>query len=140
MSTSALLQSYRERLESCSGLRWQGRVTQVIGALVESDGPFCSVGEMCHIHDSQGRVLPGEVVGFRGPTVLSMTLELPLGIRHGDRVVTWGERATLRVSDSMIGRVLDGSGSPLDALGGYTAKSYRALDAAAPLPDRKSVV
>jgi flagellum-specific ATP synthase len=134
VSSTPLLQPYRSRLESCSGLRWQGRVMQVVGPLVESQGPFCSVGEICHIHDAQGRVLLGEVVGFRGSTVLSMPLELPRGIRHGDRVVTWGERAALRVGDAMIGRVLDGSGEPLDSLGRYSAKSFRPLDAPAPLP------
>ena len=91
-------------------LRWRGRVTQVIGPLVESEGPFCSVGEVCEITDSQGRTLPGEVVGFRGTTVLSMPLESPRGVRHGDRVSTWGERPTIRVGDGLLGRVIDGGG------------------------------
>ena len=127
------LAPFLARLETCSALRWQGRVTQVVGPLVESEG-FCSVGEVCHIHDAQGRVLPGEIVGFRGSTVLSMPLDLPRGVRHGDRVITWGERATLRVSEEMLGRVFDGGGQPLDALGPFRAREYRMLDAAAPRP------
>jgi flagellum-specific ATP synthase len=134
MSAGPLLEPYRERLAACSGLRWQGRVTQVIGPLVESQGPFCGVGEVCRIQTADGRELLGEVIGFRGSTVLSMPLELPQGIRHGDGVITWGERATLRVGEAMIGRVLDGSGGALDSLGAYRAKSFRALDAPAPLP------
>ena len=47
MSRETLLAPYFARLESCPSLRWQGRVTQVIGPLVESEGPFCSVGEVC---------------------------------------------------------------------------------------------
>ena len=108
MSAGASLAPYVARLDIGSALRWQGRVTQVVGPLVESEGPFCSVGEICHIHDAQGRVLPGEIIGFRGSTVLSMPLDMPRGVRHGDRVVTWGENATLRVSEEMLGRVLDG--------------------------------
>src|SRR5208337_5228190 len=111
MSKEALLGPYFARLNSCPELRWCGRVKQVIGPLVESEGPFCSVGEVCEITDSQGRVLPGEIVGFRGSTVLAMPLDLPRGVRHGDRVVTWGERPTLRVSEEMLGRVVDGRGS-----------------------------
>jgi flagellum-specific ATP synthase len=130
----AALAPYFVRLESCSALRWQGRVTQVIGPLVESSGPFCSVGEMCQIHGSDGRILPGEIIGFRGTTVLSMPLDAPRGIRHGDRIVAWGERPTLRVSETMLGRVLDGSGQPLDSIGPYSAREYRVLDGAAPLP------
>lgn len=134
MNISPSLAPYRARLEACSALRWQGRVTQVVGSLVECEGPFCSVGEICHIHDAQGRILPGEIVGFRGSTVLAMPLDLPRGVRHGDHVVTWGERPTLRVSEDLLGRVISGSGEPLDSLGAYRARNYHPLDGAAPLP------
>ena len=134
MNGDDLLAPYFARLESCPDLRWQGRVTQVIGPLVESAGPFCSVGEVCEIVDSEGRTLPGEVVGFRGTTVLSMPLEAPRGIRHGDRVSSWGERPTIRVGDGLLGRVIDGGGRPLDSLGSYGGCEGRALEAAAPLP------
>jgi len=133
LTSIGLLAPFLSRLETCSSLRWQGRVTQVAGSLVESHGPFCSVGEICHIQDVQGRALPGEVVGFRGSTVLSMPLDAPRGVRHGDRIVTWGERATVRVSDELLGRVIDGCGQPLDAHGSYAARHYQLLDASAPL-------
>jgi flagellum-specific ATP synthase len=134
VSWDAGLAPYFARLESLSGLRWQGRVTQVIGPLVESNGPFCSVGERCEIIDSRGNSLPGEIVGFRDKTVLSMPLELPRGIRYGDRVTTRGERPTIRVGEGLLGRVIDGSGEPIDRLGPHRGGEYRALDSAAPLP------
>ena len=134
MSTGDLLAPYFARVETLSTLRWGGRVTQVIGPLVESEGPFCSVGERCEITDSRGQSLAGEIVGFRGKTVLSMPLELPRGIRYGDRVTTWGERPTIRVGEGMLGRVIDGGGQPLDRAEPYRGFEYRALDAAAPLP------
>ena len=134
MSADTSLAAYCARVESCSTLRWEGRVTEVAGPLVESRGPFCSVGEICEIIDSQGRALPGEIVGFRGATVLSMPLESPRGVRYGNRVMTWGERATLRVSEEMLGRVIDGRGQPLDALPPCRGREYRMLDSAAPLP------
>jgi flagellum-specific ATP synthase len=134
MNTDPLLAPYFARVETCGALRWQGRVKQVIGPLVESEGPFCSVGEMCQIMDSNGRTLAGEIVGFRDSTVLSMPLESARGIRYGDRVTTWGERPTIRVGDGLLGRVIDGGGEPLDSRGAYDAQESRALDAAAPLP------
>jgi flagellum-specific ATP synthase len=134
MSAGASLALYRARLEIQSALRWQGRVKQVVGPLVESQGPFCAVGEVCLIYDAQGRALPGEVVGFRGSTVLSMPLDLPRGVRHGDRIVTWGEHATLCVAEEMLGRVIDGRGQPLDSLHSFRACEYGALDAVGPLP------
>lgn len=134
MSTEGLLAPYFARLETCSELRWRGRVTQVIGPLVESEGPFGSVGDVCEIINSKGRIMSGEIVGFRGVTVLSMPLESPSGVRSGDVVSTWGERPTIRVGDGLLGRVIDGSGQPLDSLGTIRGREYRALDAAAPLP------
>jgi flagellum-specific ATP synthase len=134
MSVDPSLAHYRDRLEVLANLRWQGRVTQISGSLIESQGPFSSVGEICQIIDARGQALPGEVVGFRGSTVLSMPLDIPKGVRFGDRVESWGERATLRAGDEMLGRVIDGTGQPLDSLGPYRGREYRLLDAAAPLP------
>jgi flagellum-specific ATP synthase len=129
-----LLAPYFRRLESISAVRWQGRVTQVVGQLVESEGPFCSVGELCEMIDPAGCSFPGEVVGFRGTTVLSMPLGKPSGIRYGDRLLTWGARPTIPVGDTLLGRVIDGTGQPLDSLGPYQARDTRPIDVAAPLP------
>ncbi len=131
---SELLAPYFDCLATLSSLRWEGCVTQVVGQLVESDGPICSIGEVCQIVDADGCAFPGEIVGFRGSTVLSMPFEKPTGIRFGDRVIGWGTRPKLRVGEQMLGRVLDGSGEPLDALGPYSGCDYRALDAPAPPP------
>ena len=139
MTPSSSLSSYRDRLASCSTLRWRGRVTQVTGQLVESEGPFCSVGEQCEVVNAEGRIFPGEIVGFRGTTVLSMPLERPTGIRFGDSVVTWGERPTLRVGDELLGRVIDGVGEPLDS-NARAGNCRRLLDTAAPLPLERSLI
>jgi flagellum-specific ATP synthase len=134
MTLPGLLAPYFRQLDACSALRWKGRVTQVLGQLVESDGPFCSVGELCRVISAEGRIFPGEIVGFRGTTVLSMPLERPTGIRYGDQVVTWGARPVLRVGPDLLGRVIDGMGQPLDSLGPYTGREPQILDAPAPLP------
>ncbi len=135
-----LLTPYVARVESCAGLRWQGRVSEVVGPLVSSKGPFCSVGEICHIHDAHGRILPGEIVGFRGSTVLSMPLDATRGVRSGDRVTTWGARPTLAVCEELLGRVIDGCGKPLDSKPPYRARTYEPLECAPPLPlERQSI-
>lgn len=134
MSPGSFLARYFTQLETCSALRWEGRVTQVVGQMVESDGPFCCVGELCHLIDSRGRIFPGEVVGFRGAIVLSMPLERPGGLRYGDRIITWGARPTMRVGEQLLGRVIDGGGAPLDAQPAPTGRDFRELDRQAPLP------
>jgi flagellum-specific ATP synthase len=134
MRDSPLLGSYFRRLEEFSALRWTGRVTKAVGYLVESDGPFCSVGEGCAIVTEEGRTYSGEIVGFRGKTVLSMPLERPSGIRYGDRIVTRGTQPSLRVGPDVLGRVIDGSGKAIDAKGSYRAREYWQLHGEPPLP------
>ena len=134
------LEPYEHWLRSSSTVRWTGRVTQVVGNLVESAGPFCSVGESCEITDSDGSRFPGEIVGFRGSNVLSMTLEAPQGIRLGDHIVTWGARSSLRVGPEMLGRVIDATGQALDSRGEYRATKSRPIDGAAPLALERTLI
>src|SRR5580658_1312607 len=133
LTTAPILSAYFSHLEHSSSLRWRGRVVQVVGQLVESEGPFCTVGEACEIIDSRGQHWPGEIVGFRGHTVLSMSLRRPTGIRYGDQVVVWGRRPSLRLGEELLGRVLDGAGSPIDGLPAPACRERYALDREAPL-------
>ena len=128
------LRPYFRRLDDFSTLRWTGRVTKAVGHLVESEGPFCSVGEGCAIITEDGKTFTGEIVGFRGRSVLSMPLERPSGIRYGDRIVTRGTMPALRVGPDLLGRVVDGSGRPLDGLPGYRAREYWPLHGDPPQP------
>src|SRR5271165_3293294 len=130
--TGGTLLPYFSQLEGRSVVLWQGRVTQVVGNLVESAGPPCCLGECCEIRDCPGHVYAGEVVGFRGSTVLTMPLEKPSGIRYGDAIFARGERPSLAVGDELLGRVIDGAGQPLDSLGPYAARRRCTLDGAAP--------
>ena len=129
-----LLAPYFRKLEQIPMWRSTGRVNKAAGFLVESEGPLCSVGESCEIVGPDGESHPGEVVGFRGRTVLSIPLGRPEGIRFGDRVVTTGVRPRLPVSDGLLGRVIDATGAPIDGLGGYRAPDSRALNSAPPQP------
>ena len=47
------LAPYMNWLRDASTLRWTGRVSQVVGNLVESEGPFCSVGECVRNYEFQ---------------------------------------------------------------------------------------
>jgi flagellum-specific ATP synthase len=134
------LSPYVHWLQSASSLRWKGRVSQVVGNLVESEGPFCSVGECCEITNSNGIQMPGEIVGFRDSAVLAMPLDKPQGVRFGDPIVTWGATPAMRVGPELLGRVIDATGAPLDSGGEYRARTRMRLDGAAPLPlDRPAI-
>ncbi len=121
-------------VEGAAEWRWHGRVTQVIGNLVESDGPMVSIGDCCDVIDDSGRERAGEVVGFRGRTVLTMTLEPPQGIRFGNQVVAVGRRPSFPVGYELLGRVLDATGVPLDGICKPRLRQRRVVDGTAPLP------
>src|ERR1017187_788478 len=130
--TIGALHSCKNWLSSSSTIRWSGRVTQVVGSLVESSGPFCSVGDSCEVLNSDNEIFPGEIVAFRGSKVLSMCLDKPHGTRFGDRVVTCGARPSLRVGPLLLGRVIDAKGQPLDSLPEYPAVRSIPVDVLAP--------
>ena len=132
MNTFPLL-AYFDVLESQPLARWRGRVTQVVGNLVESTGPPCCLGECCELRDSSGKIYAAEVVGFRGTTVLSMPLEKPGGIRYGDTISALGKPPSVPVSPDLMGRVVDGRGLPIDGRPRIAACESRALDHQAPL-------
>jgi flagellum-specific ATP synthase len=129
-----LLGSYLHHLETGSTLRWKGRLNQVVGNLMESEGPFGFVGESCEIETADGRSYAGEIIGFRGSTVLSMAVDHPQGVRLGDSIVAWGARPSVRVGPGLLGRVIDPAGNPLDGKGEYRATKSVVIDGSAPLP------
>jgi flagellum-specific ATP synthase len=129
-----LLAPYTRHLETSSTLRWKGQINQVVGNLVESTGPFCFVGESCEIRGDGGKTYSGEIIGFRGSTMLSMAADQPQGIRFGDEIVTWGARPSIRVGPGLLGRVIDTAGNPLDGKGEYRATHSVVIDGSAPLP------
>jgi len=134
MSASGLLTPYFDHLQQETTLRWRGRILQVVGNLIESEGPFCSIGESCEVIGADGNRFSGEVVGFRGSTVLSMLLESPQGIRFGDRIEACGARPSILVGPELLGRVVNAGGCPLDSMGPYRSEKRIWVDGAAPLP------
>jgi flagellum-specific ATP synthase len=129
-----LLDPFFRRVDQIHTWRSTGRVRKAVGFLVESEGPFCSVGECCEIVSAEGERHLGEVIGFRGRNVLSMPLDRPTGIRYGDRVITQGSKPALPVSEALVGRVIDATGLPIDSLGNYCAPDFRPLHGTPPQP------
>jgi flagellum-specific ATP synthase len=124
------LSRYHEAVRRTDTMRLNGRVCQVVGVLIESLGPASRMGEVCHIHTGRNAPpIPAEVVGFRGNRVLLMPLSGIGDVAHGNEVVATGKPLALRVDGSLLGRVLDGLGRPLDgggAIGGTEISVHQA--------------
>ncbi|CAM3890746.1 flagellar protein export ATPase FliI [Cohnella lubricantis] len=115
MASAIDIAKYEEALSHLDPVRVNGKVTQIIGLTVESEGPDAGIGDVCMIHPLKGgEPILAEVVGFRDNRVLLM----PLGDLHsvgpGCDVVTTGRPLTVQVGSELLGKVLDGLGRPLD--------------------------
>ncbi len=95
-------------------LQWRGQVTDQIGLLVESVGPAVSIGDFCEIITPGREPIRVQVIGFRNGRVLSMPLEEIDGLPLGAKVIARREAAQIVVGSSLLGRVLDGFGQPMD--------------------------
>lgn len=114
-------------------VRQAGRVAEVIGVIIESNGPPASIGEYCEV-DAGGAFIPCEVVGFRGDRTLLMPFGEMHGIRPGAEVRAGGRQLSVMVSENIIGRVLDGLGNPIDGGGPIADGIPMPIHADAPLP------
>jgi flagellum-specific ATP synthase len=115
-------------------LQWSGRVSEIVGLLISSEGPATAVGDFCEIRSAQGRTVRAQVVGFRNGKVLLMPLEETGGLQLGDTVVARPEAARVEVGPQLLGRVLDGFGKPMDGGPAINPETSYDLYAAPPGP------
>ncbi|MEW6103172.1 MAG: flagellar protein export ATPase FliI [bacterium] len=109
-------QSLKARIEGIDPIQVKGRVKQVIGLVIESEGPLASIGEICFILSLNKRIM-AEVVGFRDKNILLMPIGETEGIKADDCVIATGSPLRVGVSEGLKGRVLNGIGMPIDGKG-----------------------
>jgi flagellum-specific ATP synthase len=112
-----------------------GRVVQLIGLVVETEGPLAALGEVCRIQSArQGEETLAEVVGFRNHHLLLMPLGELHGIHPGSEVIATGAPLRVAVGSALKGRVIDGLGSPIDSHGPIHAEHTVGLNMRPPHP------
>ncbi|MBL8211681.1 MAG: FliI/YscN family ATPase [Bryobacterales bacterium] len=134
MTERISFQPYLEQLARLNPVRWTGTVTAMVGLLLESAGPAAAVGDFCEILTSNGRSIRVQVIGFRNGKVLSMPLEETDGLQLGDVMIARGDEAKVAVGASLLGRVLDGFGKPIDGKGPIDAEAFYDLYCTPPGP------
>ncbi len=129
------LTKYLESIRTTETIQMNGKVTQIIGLLIESQGPLVQLGELCTIHPrSLTEPVPAEVVGFRHDRVLLMPLGEMQGIGPGCEVRAAHKMCSIKVGTQLLGRIIDGLGNPLDDKGPILSEWEYPLQAPPPSP------
>jgi flagellum-specific ATP synthase len=109
------LEPVRAALRNANLARHNGRVSDLIGLIIEASGLRAEVGELCLINAGRHRdPVAAEVVGFRKGRTMLMPLGELQGIGPGTKVQTTGSTFQIPVGEALLGRVLDGLGRPID--------------------------
>src|SRR4051794_29290815 len=107
-------------LDTAAALELRGQVQEVRGLAVrvaELPVPVGTSVTICSNRNTGGDGVLGEVVGFDRDLTIVMPLGATAGIGAGDGVIAGQQRQTVRVGPTLLGRVLDGLGRPIDRKG-----------------------
>ncbi|MFN3134939.1 MAG: flagellar protein export ATPase FliI [Candidatus Kryptonium sp.] len=139
LNLEARMKKYLDRIEHLDLVKVNGRVTQVIGLVIESIGPSASLGEVCAIKSRNDETIClAEVVGFKNNRVLSMALGDINKISPGSEIVAMGKTFSIPVGRKLLGRVIDGLGHPIDGKGWIEADEIRSIYNQPPAPLERS--
>ncbi|MBP2628614.1 MAG: ATPase, FliI/YscN family [Firmicutes bacterium] len=126
---------YLNVISSVEPMKIAGKITQIVGLVIESQGPSVNLGDLCYICPrSEGMVIPAEVVGFRQNRVLLMPIGEMQGIGPGCEVFSAHQTLKVSVGNHLLGRILDGLGNPIDGKGPLIVNQQYPLHAVPPHP------
>src|SRR5438874_4721190 len=127
------LTAHRQLVARSSGLRFQGRVVQVVGLSIEVEGLRLPLGEICHLYPERATAgasrITAEVVGFRDERLILMPFAETHGVRPGTAVFPSGRGFAVPVGEGLLGRVRGGVARPIDGKGPlHTSRMARITD------------
>ena len=103
-------------VEDAQPIEVKGRVIQVVGTIIKASVPGVKVGEVCILRNPwENFEVQAEVVGFTREAALLTALGAMTGISAQTEVIPTRRVHMVPVGDSLLGRVVDGLGRPIDA-------------------------
>src|SRR4051812_22962581 len=121
------IDALRAKLAATPTLHPTGRVLGVTGLALRFSMPGVRVGDVVTVK-RRGEPLACEVVGFSGGEAIGMPLGALFGVGPDDEVEATGGSFMVRASDSLLGRVVDGLGRPLDGKAKIDSGSFVSVD------------
>jgi flagellum-specific ATP synthase len=123
MASPFSLAKYHRCVDTACTIQANGKVTDVVGLVIEARGPVSRLGTVCDIYTKgDSRKITAEVLGFKDNKVLMMPLQEIRGIGPGCPIVARQQRAVIPVGPGLLGRVIDGLGNPIDNKGPIPAE------------------
>lgn len=136
-----MIDALLERVERTPRFAEYGRVTRIVGLVIEAVGVDVAMGELCRVRSlTHNTTVLAEVVGFRERGVLLMPFGQVDGIHPGSAVEAMERSLGLSVGMGLLGRVLDGLGNPIDGLGSLGPTVRVPLSADPPNPLTRSPI
>ncbi len=122
-------------LKQADPLESYGKINKVVGLIAEGSGLNLSLGDVCHIiPEGKNEEIAAEVVGFRDGSLLLMPYGEMRGVRPGSLVKNSNLPPLYPVGQSLLGRVLDAFGNPLDEKEKVIPESMVPIYASPPSP------
>lgn len=131
--TAPALQAIAEAAANAEVHRRSGTIVRASGEMAVAAGVNLRPNELALIEDPAGRLLAAECAGSRGAEANLALLDRGT-IVTGARVRASGRMATAPVGRSLLGRILDGLGRPIDGRGELTATRQVPVHAEPPGP------
>ena len=104
-----------QTLDTIETIKVHGKVTRIVGLVIEGYCPDAAIGSLCHISTlDKSAAIFAEVVGFKDNRALLMPLGEIRGLGPGSTISLVKDSASIPVSDKLLGRVIDGMITPQD--------------------------
>ncbi len=104
-----------EQLAPLQAIHWS-KVSGVSGNIVEAKGLEAGLGALCSIEDQDGHHPPvlAEVVAFEQDTLKLIPYHETIGLSRSSKIRVLSKRVGIHVNESLLGRVINPLGDPLD--------------------------
>jgi len=120
----------REKARRCDVFRTAGKLRSV-QEMLTARLP-AAIGELCEIRTASDTRLLAEVVGVHEEQSQIMSFHHSTGLKPGCEVIAMGRHVSVPVGASLLGRVLNGLGQPIDDAGPLAVRRWIPVDQETP--------
>ena len=106
--TDSKFSSILDSIDVIDTVSSEGRISQIIGLVIEATGLEGSLGDLCSIRTKDNRTIQAEIVGFKGNKILMMPFEEIMGISSGSPVSVNPQPMNIPVGNQLLGNSLCG--------------------------------